>query len=158
VTGNRLTREQAADYVRQVGVARGQVPAARWIDPVCPRVRGIAEPYAQVVEARMRAIAQETGIRVADKGCDPNISVSFVGNAEALMKLIDRRSPTRLQEVPSEAREALINSDVPIRWWYLTEERTRDGVPRVTFTIQTEDCRWLSKDPTIIIRATSARR
>jgi hypothetical protein len=142
VTGSRPNREQvrdqAVDYVRQVGVARGQVPAARWIDPACPRVLGIAEPYAQVVEARMRTIAQEAGIRVADKGCDPNISVSFVGNAEALMKVIDRRSPTRLQEVPSEAREALLNGDAPIRWWYLTEERTRDGIRRVTFTIQTE--------------------
>jgi hypothetical protein len=140
VTGSRLTREQvreqAVDYVRQVGVARGQLPAARWTDPVCPRVRGIAERYAQVVEARMRAIAQEAGIRTADKGCDPNISVSFVGNAEALMNVIHRRAPHRFLEVPPEAREALIKGDAPIRWWYLTEERTKYGVPRVTYTIQ----------------------
>jgi hypothetical protein len=141
VTGSRLTREQAreqaGDYVRQVGVARGLAPAARWIDPVCPRVRGIAEPYARIVEARMRGIAQETGIQTADKGCHPNISVSFVGNAEALMKVIGRRSPIRFREVPPEAREALINGDLPIRWWYLTDERTKGGVSRVPHSIPT---------------------
>ena len=81
VTGNRLTREQlreqAADYVQQVGVARGELPAARWIDPVCPRVGGIAEPYAEIVEARMRAIALEAGVGLAAKGCEPNISIDF---------------------------------------------------------------------------------
>jgi hypothetical protein len=142
VTGSPLTREQvreqAVDYVRQVGVARGQLPAARWIDPVCPRVRGIAEPYAEMVEARMRAIAREAGIRTAGNRCDPNISVSFVGDAEALMNVIERRSSPLFREVPPEAREALINGDAPIRWWYLTDERTRDGLRRATFTIQTE--------------------
>lgn len=142
VTGSRLSREQvreqAVDYVRRVGVARGQLPAARWIDPVCPRVRGIAEPYAEIVEARMRAIAQEAGIGIADGGCAPNISVNFVGNAEALMNVIDRRSPTRFREVPPEAREALINGDAPIRWWYLTDERTSDGMERAPHTIPTE--------------------
>lgn len=95
VTGSQLTREQmrerAVDDVRNVGVARGQRPAARWIDPVCPRVLGIAEPYAEIVEARMRAIAQETGIRIA-AGCAGNISVSFVGDAKALMNILDQRS------------------------------------------------------------------
>lgn len=96
VTGSHPDREQAVDYVRQVGVARGQMPAARWITPVCPRVLGIAEPYAKIVETEMRTIAQEAGIRAAGKGCAPNISVIFVGNAEKLMDVIDRRSPTLL--------------------------------------------------------------
>ncbi len=142
VTGTRLTRdearERAAAFIRQVGVARGETPAARWIDPVCPRVRGIAKPYAEVVEARMRAIAHDAGIRIADDGCDPNIRVSIVGNAEALMNVIDRRSSTLFREVPPEGREALINGHAPIRWWYRTDERTSDGMRRAAFTIQTD--------------------
>lgn len=142
VTGSRLTREQireqAVDYVQQVGVARGELPAARWIDPVCPRVGGIAKPYAEIVEARMRTIAQEAGIRIADKGCDPNISIDFVGNAEALMKEIDRRKPSRLREVPLATREALINGDAPVRWWYLTGERTRHGTAQVPISLPME--------------------
>ena len=132
VTGTRLTREQAreraVEFVRQVGVARGQQAAARWIDPVCPRVAGIAEPYAGIVVARMRAIAEQAGMRIGRENCDPNISVSFVGDAEELMREIDRRSSARLREVPVEARRALVDGDAPIRWWYLTGERSRHGM------------------------------
>ncbi|MGQ0589799.1 MAG: hypothetical protein ACT4N8_09750 [Sphingosinicella sp.] len=142
VTGTRLTREQAreraVEFVRQIGVARGQQAAARWIDPVCPRVRGITERYAGVVEARMRAIATEVGMRVAPEGCRSNVSVSFVGDAEALMREIDRRSPTRLREVPVDARDALVNGDAPVRWWYLTGTRSRHATRETSQYLVTE--------------------
>lgn len=142
VTGERLTRDQARDraveFVRRIGVARGQRAAARWTDPVCPRVLGIAEPYSGIVEARMRAIAEEVGMRVAGEGCRTNVSVSFVGDAAGLMREIDRRSPTRLQEVPRDEREAMLNGDAPIRWWYLTETRSRHQMRNTSQSIQTD--------------------
>ena len=142
VTGTRLTpeqaRERAVEFVRQVGVARGQQAAARWIDPVCPRVRGIAEPYSGIVEARMRAIAAEIGMRVAPEACRTNVSVSFVGDAEALMQEIDRRSPTRLQEVPPDMRADLLTGEAPIRWWYLTGTRSRHNMGSTSQSLQTE--------------------
>jgi hypothetical protein len=142
VTGTRLTpelaRERAVEFVRQVGVARGQQAAARWIDPVCPRVRGIAEPYSGIVEARMRAIAAEIGMRVAPEDCRTNVSVSFVGDAEALMQEIDRRSPTRLQEVPPDLRDDLLTGEAPIRWWYLTGTRSRHGMGDTSQTLGVE--------------------
>jgi hypothetical protein len=142
VTGQRLTREQAREravtFVRQVGVARGEQPASRWTDPVCPRVLGIAQPYSGIVEARMREIAEAVGMRVGRQNCQPNISVSFVGDAAALMQEIDRRSPTRLSQVPHDAREAILNGDAPIRWWYLTETRSRDQMRNAPQALQTE--------------------
>lgn len=142
VTGTRSTREEARDraveFVRQVGIARGQQAAARWIDPICPRIRGIAESYARIVEARMRAIAAEAGMRVARQGCAANVSVSFVGDAQALMREIDRRAPARLREVPVEARDALVNGAAPIRWWYLTGTRSRHGMRETSQTLAIE--------------------
>ncbi len=142
VTGQRPTREQAHEravtFVRQVGVARGDTAAARFIDPVCPRVMGIAEPYAGMVLARMRAIAEAAGIRVGQAGCQSNVSVSFVGDAAALMQEIDRRSPTRLQEVPRDERAAMLTGDAPIRWWYLTETRSRYQMRHAPQSLQTE--------------------
>ena len=45
VTGERRTpdevRREAQAYVRALGVAEGSRPAARWADPVCPRVLGL---------------------------------------------------------------------------------------------------------------------
>ena len=142
VTGQRPTREQAharaVTFVRQVGVARGDTAAARFVDPVCPRVMGIAEPYAGMVLARMRAIAEAAGIRVGRAGCQSNVSVSFVGDAGALMREIDRRSPTRLQEVPRDERGAMLNGDAPVRWWYLTETRSRHQMRNSPQSMQTE--------------------
>jgi len=142
VTGQRPTREQAREravsFVRQVGVARGEQSASRWTDPVCPRVLGIAQPYSGIVEERMRAIAREVGMRVGATGCQPNISVSFVGDAAGLMQEIDRRSPTRLQEVPHDLRAAMLTGDAPIRWWYLTERRSRHSMRNAPQALQTE--------------------
>ena len=142
VTGQRPTREQAREravtFVRQVGIARGDTSAARWSDPVCPRVLGIAQPYSGIVEARMREIATAAGMRVAAAGCTTNVSVSFVGDAAGLMREIDRRSPTRLQEVPRDARDAMLNGDSPIRWWYLTERRSGHQMRNAAQSLQTE--------------------
>lgn len=142
VTGQRPTRDEAharaVSFVRQVGVARGDTAAARFIDPVCPRVMGIAQPYAGMVRTRMLAIAEAAGIRVGREGCQSNISVSFVGDATALMREIDRRSPTRFNEIPRNERAAMVDGDSPIRWWYLTETRTRHQMRNAPQSIQTE--------------------
>ncbi len=142
VTGERPTRQQAreraVEFVRRTGVARGETAAARWTDPVCPRVLGIAEPYAGLVARRMRAIAMEAGLRVAREDCRTNVSVSFVGDAAGLMQEIDRRSPTRLNEVPRDLRDAMLTGDAPLRWWYLTETRSRHQTRNAPQAIGTE--------------------
>lgn len=142
VTGQRPTRaearERAAAFVRELGVAQGERPVARWADRVCPVVRGIAEPYARIVETRMRAIAAAAGIVTAPEGCRPNISVSFVGDAAGLVQEVARRSPTRLNEVRGSDRDALLNGAAPVRWWYITETRSRHAMRNAPQSIQTE--------------------
>lgn len=141
VTGQRPTREQAREravtFVRQVGVARGDIAAARWADPVCPRVLGIARPYAEIVEDRMRAIAEAAGVRVGRGGCQTNITVSFVGDAAALVRQINTQSPTRLNEVPRGEREAMLNGEAPVRWWYRTEIRSAHRMRNAPQGVQT---------------------
>jgi len=142
VTGTRPTRaearERAAAFVRELGVASGERPVARWADPVCPVVRGIAEPYARIVQTRMRAIAATAGIEAGREGCHPNISVSFVGDAAGLMQEVQRRSPTRLNEVQANDRQALLNGAAPVRWWYITETRSRHAMRNAPQSLQTE--------------------
>lgn len=140
VTGQQVTRDQAreraATFVRQIGVARGDTSAARFIDPICVRVLGIAEPYAAMVAERMRAIAGEARIDLAPDGCRPNVIVSFVGDASGLVRDLARRSPTRFQNVALDQRDALLNGDAPIRWWYLTETRSRHAMRHAPQSIQ----------------------
>lgn len=135
VTGTRPTpeaiRQHATDFVKATGVALGDLPAARWVDPVCPRVLGLADDYARIVEAKLREIATDAGIKVARAPCTPNIAVSFALDAGAVVQTIAAKSPKRLAEVPAAGVAALKNGTAPIRWWYSTEPRDRDGSPPV---------------------------
>jgi hypothetical protein len=124
VSGQEL-RHRVTEFVRGTGVARGDTPAARWVDPVCPRVLGLSEAGAQAAEARIRAIAAQAGIEVARAPCDSNVVVTFAQDPGALVREIDRRTPRRLAEVSPPARTALLTGSAPVRWWYMTETRGR---------------------------------
>jgi hypothetical protein len=132
VTGTLLSpdevRRRAVEFVRGTGVASGQTPAARWAEPVCPRVLGLGTEQARVVEAKMRAIARAAGIAAARAPCRANIAVSFAADAGEVVRTVDRRSPRRLAEVPAAARQALLEGPAPIRWWYVTDTRSRHGM------------------------------
>jgi hypothetical protein len=42
-----------------------------------------------------------------------------------------RRDGAHLREVPADAKQVLLHGDAPVRWWYSTEYRSRDGSPAV---------------------------
>jgi hypothetical protein len=131
VTGSRVSREQlndmAQEFVRRTGIARGTEPAARWVDPVCPQVLGLAAPFAAAVEARLRAAADTAGLEQASGSCTPTLTIIFVEDAVRFMSTLASRSPTRLRNVAGPDREALLTGRAPIRWFYLSETRTSDG-------------------------------
>ncbi|HEY0027667.1 MAG TPA: hypothetical protein VGC35_07335 [Allosphingosinicella sp.] len=131
VTGSRESegerRDRAAAYVRALGVGGGQSAVARWIDPVCLRVIGIGGRPAQLVQTRLRAAAAAAGVPIAAGRCSPNLTVSFVSDAGAVVRRIAGKSPSLLREVPAERLHSLRQGDAPIRWWYMTELRGRDG-------------------------------
>lgn len=124
VSGQEL-RHRVTEFVRGTGVARGDTPAARWVDPVCPRVLGLSGEGSRAAEARIRTVAAQVGIEVAREPCDSNIVVTFAQDAGALVKEIARRTPRRLAEVSPTARSALLTGSAPVRWWYMTETRGR---------------------------------
>ncbi|HET9428325.1 MAG TPA: hypothetical protein VFO69_08200 [Allosphingosinicella sp.] len=130
VSSEREVRQRAGDFVRGTGVASGATPAARWVDPVCPRVIGVREDGARAAEAMIRRIAVDAGVPVAAESCDSNLVVTFAPDPGALIQEIGRRSPNHLSEVPVTAREALRTGSAPIRWWYTTRTIGRHGTGR----------------------------
>jgi hypothetical protein len=122
--------QMAAEYIRGTGVARGATPAARWLEPVCPKVLGIREDAARAAERMIRRIAAEADAPVADEVCDSNIVVTFAPNPAALMHEIRDRSGARLAEVSPTERNELLNGNAPIRWWYTTKTMSREGTAR----------------------------
>jgi hypothetical protein len=131
VQGERLpvpiARARAETFIQSTGIASGSTPTARWVDPVCPRVLGLNEAGTRAAEARIRAVATDAGVPIAPERCDSNLVVSFANDGAALVREIDRRSPSRLAQVPLGARDALLNGSAPIRWWYTSETRGRDN-------------------------------
>lgn len=130
VVGEQEEQRRAAlkEFVRELGVANSERPAARWVDPVCPTVTGLAPAHAAIVELRVRKIARNVGARTAGKRCKPNIVIAFSGDGGALARAIRARAPTRLSEVPVTNRPDLFDGKAPIRWWYSTEARDSSGI------------------------------
>jgi hypothetical protein len=119
-------RREAQNFVRAVGVA--EEPVARWIDPVCPEVLGVAPDIAARVVGRIRRIAKESGVRAAKPKCEGNLLVAFVQNGADVVKTVAKRSQNLFKDVSPQQREWLYAGAPPVRWWHATQTRTRDGM------------------------------
>jgi hypothetical protein len=135
VDGRRTTyeeiRKEAEEFVRATGVATSNKAAARWVDAICPTVKGVSSANAAVVIAKIEAEARAAGASVARRPCKSNIIVAFAADGSALTAAIakDRR---KVGDVPVRERQALIEDDVPLRWWYATDTRGRQGARKTT--------------------------
>lgn len=131
VTGKRLTpaevRARALSYTALVGTAAAERPVARWTDPVCVRVLNLDDRYAAIVGARLRVVAAAVGVPLARGRCTPNIVVTFAADAGAVVNRIATRFPRSFADLDPPARAALRSGDAPVRWWYATSTRDRDG-------------------------------
>lgn len=131
VTGAPASREEArkraAQFVRRAGVAQLR-PVARWATPVCPRTIGVDDNVAAIVNNRIRAVATSAGAKVAPADCTTNIVVVFTDDGKALARAILEKSPGQLAEMSPVARARILDGNGPIRWWYSTDVKTRDGM------------------------------
>ncbi|MFL6845632.1 MAG: hypothetical protein ACJ8ER_12210 [Allosphingosinicella sp.] len=123
----KAARDRATQFVRSTGVAAGETPVARWVDPVCPQVLGLETVGERAAEARIRAIAAEAGIEVAPENCRPNIIVSFTPDPASVARAIEKREPWRLARLSPAARNSMLTGSAPVRWLYSTEVRGRHG-------------------------------
>lgn len=129
-TAERL--RTAGEYIRRVGALRDERQLARWIDPVCVRVLGIAGEPAAFVTDSIGRIAAQAGVRVAGPACRPNIVISFTGDGAALARAIHTRAIAQMAEAPPDIRRTILTGDAGIRWWYSTQQKGSDGRELVT--------------------------
>jgi hypothetical protein len=132
VEGDRLTpdaaRERAVAFVRGAGIAGGDTPIARWVDPVCIAALGLAPRHSAPVEARIRRIAEAAGIELGATGCRPNVEIRFTADSNAELRRFEVDAPRRLAQIRGAERERLLADSAPVRWWYATALRSRDNL------------------------------
>lgn len=119
---------QAIEFVRQTGIAQGQTPAARWLDPVCIKVIGLQPEYAKRVEEKFSELARSVPVALARPGCEGNLAMVFSNDGAATARHITKRDPRGVSDVPVSLRSSMYDSKLPVRWWYHIAERSRAGV------------------------------
>jgi hypothetical protein len=133
VIAPRLSDEQVAaaarTYADQVLPTPVYGQFARWLAPVCIKVSGIDPVYAPRVTARIRAVAEAAGMRVAPDRCRPNLLILFTPDARRTVDVIVAQRPRALRRLTEEERRAVQDAPLPVRWWYTITPTDRNGVP-----------------------------
>ncbi len=77
-------RHEAEDYVHLLGVANGERPAGRWLDPICPHSIGLDSETSAIVEQQVRSVAEAVGAPVAKAKCSANFLIVFTDDAKGI--------------------------------------------------------------------------
>jgi hypothetical protein len=130
VTGTKIDKKENRSAARAF-VNKAITPEfdqyARRNDPICLKVFGIAENYADIVTAKFTKSAELSGVNMADQRCTPNVFVLFVNDGNRLMASLAKARPGIFAQVLPSDRKALFNNPVPMRWWYGTALEGADG-------------------------------
>lgn len=128
VTGRRQTPEQQARrFVRQV-IATDTGQLARFLEPVCPLVLGAPVSVTAAIEDRLRRTGTAAGVRMAARGCKPNLVAAIAGDADAFIKAMRKRHGSFFAELSDvDLHDALRPG--PVHSWRLVETRDENGAP-----------------------------
>ncbi len=119
--------KEAQGFVNQI-TQRSNQQVARFHDPICPAVLGMAAEPAGVIEARIRETAVGIGAAVAPSGnCPVNLLLLIVEDGGALVTSMRSHNPDWLAGLPPVKVRALINEKSPVRAWAVTSLRNEDG-------------------------------
>jgi hypothetical protein len=131
VTGQSQTTEQIREEAKLFVKAASAMPVAgqfaRWRVPICPKTSGIAESNAAIVNAKIRLVAEEAGIRVAKANCKPNLVIIFTDNAAGIIAELSTKKNRAFGGMGFRERELLTTSGGIARWWYATGVEGIDG-------------------------------
>ena len=123
----REAQRQAQAYVQEVGIAVGNQPTARWVDPICPSAVGLAPDKEVLVKQQVRELVQQVGAPLAKDNCAPNFMIVFTDGPEAVVETMTKKGSRVLREVAPTVAQEIKEGDAPIRWFYQTDVRTREG-------------------------------
>ena len=124
--------EQVPDLIEKFAFPDGRGRLARWEEPVCPTVRGLPAALDQVIAQRIRDTATAAKIPVGGPHCGVNIAVLITRTPKVLAASLVQRRRSVLEgdsrwPFDRSRGEALVASDAPVRWWYVSRQVGTDG-------------------------------
>ena len=104
VIGQRNTKDEIRDFVRELTPVGYGDQMSRFEHSVCPAVFGLAQPQADLVTARIRAVAKAAGIVVDGPKCATNIFVLVTSDKKRLIDELWRHASQYFNS-PHQERE-----------------------------------------------------
>jgi hypothetical protein len=141
VTGSKVKSREVEKVARAV-TPPGDLyrePLAQFQEPVCPGILGMSAEFSDVMDMRIRSVAERARIRVAKPGkCRVNLLVIFVPNGQLAMQNLSHKgpwlfgnlSPSALGDLATDPELKDLAADPgPVHAWVNSEIRSREGNP-----------------------------
>lgn len=137
VTGVRDGRDPIFAFIEEVTVETdGQI--AKFAVPICPIAIGLPVGHAEVIEARIRQIADHLGLGAEEGPCRANVVVAVADEGGDFVRQLRRERPEVFAALELPDIRSIMRLRGPVRAWQVVEPRGIDGRPmeRISF-IQT---------------------
>ena len=117
-----MIRKQTRAFVRGFPPERNgeHYQIARWRDPLCVKVTGLADAQATMIKARIESVAQAVNVRLARAPCTANVEILFTDRPQALMDMVAKRAELMLGYYHLHDRDRLKQVTRPVQAWYVT--------------------------------------
>jgi len=126
VTGEKFEGMKIVGEVRTISAETdGQL--ARFQQPICPSVRGLAASYLEQVETQIRQLAPTAGLRIGPTGCKANLIVVVAPNGRPFIKTLKQKRPELLIALTIVEYNELLDNPEPAFLWQSTDLKRADG-------------------------------
>jgi hypothetical protein len=106
-------------------------PMARWRDPICPLVAGLAHDDGQLVFDRLTDDLRSTSIPLGQEGCRPNFFIIATIDPVVTLKSLWHHAPH--MSGGQTGFNNFIDTARPVRVWYNAKLVRGDGTPTTSF-------------------------
>jgi hypothetical protein len=134
VVGSRDRRDPVSAFVDDATMETGG-QIAKFAAPICPISLGLPPGHGEVIEARVRQIAQYLGLGVAAGDCQPNVVVIVAEEGGDFVRQLRRERPRAFAALQLAELRGVMRLAGPVRAWQVVEPRGADGRPmrRISF-------------------------
>lgn len=137
VTVRAAPRTVISEFVRDIAATTRDGKLARWNKTICPATIGVDARYGQYINDRVALAAIDSGLRVAEPGCKPDILILVTDDSDTLVRAMatDHREmfgltpffADPLNSPGADAFKRFVDSQEPVRWWHVARKVPADG-------------------------------